>query len=383
MSTADVPATGAAGGALIGEMRFFPNNLPHDFTQGGERWLRTGYMETDPSKFDTEFWRGSIGTYFEAITSPGTVVFEDIAGNNAGVIIAPVATTTTGQFYRSIDNGVTFTGPHNFPTNNLRVRCVIWVQPLGLFVAVGDGGNIYTSPDGINWTTRGSGVATDLYIVHWTGALLVAAGKSSVILTSANGTNWANKSVALSGATKLFLSAASGDGIIVVGSEAGTNNSAVSTDGGATFTLMTIDGSTTAGIYGLIHDGEKFIAQYSGLLRTSVDGKNWVLVKHDALINNKTRISYSDGCYWLGYVTGTFYKSEDLKNWRCIDVDPISAAPSGVVSVKKIGQNYYVIGETQYLYRGNGKPYAGWPNVVSANGQDIKTTGAPCHVRIS
>jgi hypothetical protein len=54
----------------------------------------------------------------------------------------------------------------------------------GLFVAVGDGGTILTSPDGVSWTQRTSGTSNQLNGVAYGNGLFVAVGWDGTILTS-------------------------------------------------------------------------------------------------------------------------------------------------------------------------------------------------------
>jgi hypothetical protein len=60
-------------------------------------------------------------------------------------------------------------------------------------VAVGDGGTIVTSTDGITWTVRTSGTASDLCTVKWISSISkwVAAGDDSSFFISSNGITWA------------------------------------------------------------------------------------------------------------------------------------------------------------------------------------------------
>jgi hypothetical protein len=60
----------------------------------------------------------------------------------------------------------------------------------GLFVAVGDGGTILTSPDGVNWTRGPRGRATRLFGVTYGNGLFVAVGRFGTILTSPDGVTW-------------------------------------------------------------------------------------------------------------------------------------------------------------------------------------------------
>lgn len=68
-----------------------------------------------------------------------------------------------------------------------------------IFVAVGDGGTIYTSSDGLTWIKRTSGTAVDLRSVAWNGSKFAALGYSysqtsggyrNAVRISDNGTVW-------------------------------------------------------------------------------------------------------------------------------------------------------------------------------------------------
>lgn len=67
-------------------------------------------------------------------------------------------------------------------------RAVLFAD--SLFVAVGDGGAIKTSADGITWTSRTSGTSENLVGVLYANSLWVAYGGAGTILTSTNGTTW-------------------------------------------------------------------------------------------------------------------------------------------------------------------------------------------------
>jgi len=54
----------------------------------------------------------------------------------------------------------------------------------GTFVAVGEGGVILTSPDGVTWTKRASGTENTLHGVTYGNGTFVAVGEGGVILTS-------------------------------------------------------------------------------------------------------------------------------------------------------------------------------------------------------
>jgi hypothetical protein len=73
---------------------------------------------------------------------------------------------------------------------------VAWSGNLGLFVAVGDLGSIFTSPNGVSWTNRSISTGI-LRSVAWTGYQFIAVGNYGtvpnvygLVVTSNNGINW-------------------------------------------------------------------------------------------------------------------------------------------------------------------------------------------------
>jgi hypothetical protein len=98
------------------------------------------------------------------------------------------------------DNGKIITSPNGVAWTS-RTSGVAPTQLLGvasngtIAVAVGATGTIITSPDGITWTTRTSGVVVSLGDVVWNGSLFIVAGSSATILTSPDGITWTLRTV--------------------------------------------------------------------------------------------------------------------------------------------------------------------------------------------
>jgi hypothetical protein len=63
----------------------------------------------------------------------------------------------------------------------------------GQWVAVGSGGTVLTSPNGITWTPRSSGTALPLNDLIYTGQQWVAIGAGGVVLTSPDGITWTER----------------------------------------------------------------------------------------------------------------------------------------------------------------------------------------------
>ena len=87
------------------------------------------------------------------------------------------------------------------------------------FVAVGEGGTILTSADGIAWTRRTSGVTTPLYGVAYGNGTFVAVGWTGKTLTSPDGISWTQRT---SGITRPLYGVAYGNGTFVAVGDGGT-----------------------------------------------------------------------------------------------------------------------------------------------------------------
>ncbi len=93
-------------------------------------------------------------------------------------------------------NGTTWSFGTVSPPNPLNHLNGVAYRPAAaggpLFVAVGAGGWILTSPDGIQWTPQPSGTSQDLRGVDYGSGsgLFVAVGANGTILASASGTGW-------------------------------------------------------------------------------------------------------------------------------------------------------------------------------------------------
>ena len=108
----------------------------------------------------------------------------------------------------------------------------------GTFVAVGDGGTIVSTIDGMNWTPQTSNSSNNLNGVTY-GGIYVAVGDSGTILTSGNGANWTPVLAAgISTNTNLRQVASFGSLSVAVG-DAGT---IVTSKDGANWYAQTLSG---------------------------------------------------------------------------------------------------------------------------------------------
>lgn len=120
------------------------------------------------------------------------------------------------------------------------------------WVAAGDLGTMIRSPDGISWSPVASGVTNWVYSVRHFDSLHVAVGESGLILTSADGGNWVRRS----SPTSRWLNdvARVGEWLVAVG----TGGVALRSRDGIAWE----DGGsiTSRSLYGLATDGGQLVA---------------------------------------------------------------------------------------------------------------------------
>lgn len=132
------------------------------------------------------------------------------------------------------------------------------VRGKDLYVAVGELGNIHTSPDGQTWTPRWTGVRWSLFGVTWNGEKYVAVGDEGAILTSSDGITWQSQAPITLSSRKFSAVAWNGKQFCAVGPG---GLSAASTDG-ITWKANLIGGGVTVGphYYDVTVMGDQFIA---------------------------------------------------------------------------------------------------------------------------
>lgn len=140
---------------------------------------------------DNEFWADSIaygnGTFFAPtdyrgfistgqnlwtlnnVTGPGKLV-----AFGKGVFVSPWG----GHFATSTD-ATNWTAAGSIAINPNAITFA-----MGMFVTVGNSGVILTSPDGVNWRPRNSGVTNNLQAVAFAGSSFMAVGDGGLILQS-------------------------------------------------------------------------------------------------------------------------------------------------------------------------------------------------------
>ncbi|MBU1910623.1 MAG: fibronectin type III domain-containing protein, partial [Verrucomicrobia bacterium] len=120
----------------------------------------------------------------------------------------------TGLILTSPD-GVTWTTRVSGVSNWLLDLC----HGNNLYVAVGTGGRIITSPDGITWTTQTSGTSDQLYRAAYGDGTYIAVGVNGTILRSSDGADW---NADASGVTNSLRGVTYGNGAFLAAGYEGT-----------------------------------------------------------------------------------------------------------------------------------------------------------------
>ena len=137
----------------------------------------------------------------------------------------------------------------------------------GQMVAVGDGGVILTSANGVDWTTQSSGISVNLVSVVWAGNQWVAVGGLDMVLTSPNGVQWTQHAQC----NEVFNAITwTGSRLVAVG-----NSGAVCVSQDATEWSRYVADPYTR-LYAVQWTGNHLVAAgQNGVILTSSTGENW------------------------------------------------------------------------------------------------------------
>lgn len=142
----------------------------------------------------------------------------------------------------------------------------------GRYVAVGGGGTVMVSRDGLVWDQPASGVSSMLRGVAFGNGRYVAVGAAGVAISSEDGEHW---QTAATGVAQDLTAVAFGAGTFVA---VGLNSAVATSADGVTWAPAAIDAGGRAVSYTVVGYGNgQFVAMgLTGVLQTSADGRSWV-----------------------------------------------------------------------------------------------------------
>lgn len=204
--------------------------------------------------------------------------------------------TYSGQFVALGTDGSILTSPDGLdwtlalnPVPSTGMNSIFFVAPL--YVAVGDGGKIFTSTNLENWTQPDSNTVNDLYAVSLLNDRLVATGANGTLITSLDGITWTlGDSQTLNALRGAAFGALNGGPQYVVVGDAGTI--LTSTDGN---NWTPIAPPLAANLTSVVF-GSRFMAVgEGGAVAYSDDGQNWT--QTTAGPADLTRVLFTPGMY--------------------------------------------------------------------------------------
>jgi photosystem II stability/assembly factor-like uncharacterized protein len=191
------------------------------------------------------------------------------------------------------------------------------ISSTGMFAAVGAGGAIFTSPDGISWTnqTAPAGFTTDLYAVTGyaayqnnptnPGLRWVAVGDGGASVYSTDGITWTignayNSGSAANPGNYVLRSITQVSGTFFAVGNAGT---IISSTDGITWTHRPYNApnATTQNLNGVTHGGIYVAVGDSGTILTSGDGNTWT-AQASGTTNNLRQVTFFSSIYGSIYV---------------------------------------------------------------------------------
>ena len=195
--------------------------------------------------------------------------------------------------------------------NNSQYNSVVYAQ--GLYVAVGQDGQIITSLDGISWHNVDSGTKQDLTGITYANGNYIAVGSRGTLMKSPQGTVW---QIINLNETSNFTSIRQISGTIYI--TMATGNLYTSTDSVSWSQLST---GVTGILYSIAYGAGAYVAVgEKGLMITSTDGVIWSSNTSTAGLDLYS-VSFQNNMFIAtGQNTRTWY-STDGNNWNVSLVD--------------------------------------------------------------
>ena len=183
----------------------------------------------------------------------------------------PITNTTVVPVSVSPD-GVRWTRANGSTAlNAANLTAVTYAQ--NTYVAVGDGGRIFTSANGSDWAAQTSGATITFSAVAGGASGFVAAGTGGTIVSSPDGATWAART---SGTTNTLNSAAYGNGRFVA---VGASGTIVSSPDGVTWSTVDSGVTVTLNTVGWFENIGFLAGGNSGVMLSSADGLSWQQVE--------------------------------------------------------------------------------------------------------
>jgi hypothetical protein len=178
----------------------------------------------------------------------------------------------------------------------------------GRWVAVGSGGDVLFSRDGVEWRLVESPTTVDLRGVTWTGERWVAVGDQSTAISSQDGVGWETDATAMPCA--LLGLARRGGRFVAVGGGGRILRANRGND------WRRSDSPTGQDLYGIAQGDGKFVAVgANGTILRSKDRRRWTEMPSPVELNLHT-VHWTGSEFLAGGDRGEVIRSRDGRRWR-------------------------------------------------------------------
>ncbi len=250
----------------------------------------------------------------------------------------------TAWFDTSPDGKTWTPRPLNLPApNSFSFNAIAWSG--SMWVAVGTGGAIVYSSDGITWTQAASiGINPTLDAVTWTGTQFVAGGTGGALVTSSDGINWTVQPAPVSATTDIIGLASTNKLIVAVANSEtspATTSILTSSDG---ITWTTVQPSLGFVPNSIGYVGTHWIAVGDYYSMTSPDGTTWTT---SPVLNGMLYSVVNNGTEYVATGmdvngVGAEYTSSDGLNWT--EVNQVGSLTAAAISPN--GSSIVAVGPT-------------------------------------
>jgi hypothetical protein len=214
-----------------------------------------------------------------------------------------------------------------------------------VFVSVGNNGALFSSSDGISWTTLTNPLpSANLNAVTYYGGKYLAVGAGGAILTSADAITWQQQT---SNTTNDLYAVANSMGVFVA---TGANGTILTSIDGTTWSV--IPPITSNALYGITYGNSKYLAVgANGTIITSADASIWQTVTPLTASGLKTvTYGYAAGTTTGMFVAlgdmGTLLTSSDGTSWNT----QTQIASTPLINAVTYGRQFIAAGNTGGIY---------------------------------